>query len=234
MTVAEPVIGAIHFHQTDAPPTLSAWFGSPGSLVAPRFVPVTVVQLPLIVVACRDRRARVLQPAERDVALLHRAGVVTVDRDLVDRRVHGVEGDARPAGAAPRCVVVRCDRRQRADARARVDAEQRVEARAKRRDRDRPGLRSRPRVPDRRAALVAGVVRLTGLLVRADVRAGRGARGAADRLRGGEVVVRRPCRQRSRREQAGPDRRQSEQVQQFLAMWSHALYHPCFEGTPSH
>ena len=35
-----PVAGAVHRHQTDLPPLLLAWFGSPVSLVAPAFVPL--------------------------------------------------------------------------------------------------------------------------------------------------------------------------------------------------
>src|SRR5215213_3898526 len=39
-TVTVPPAGASHFHQTDFPPALPAWFGSPGSFVAPSFPPV--------------------------------------------------------------------------------------------------------------------------------------------------------------------------------------------------
>ena len=38
--VAVPLAGAVHANQTEAPPALPAWFGSPGSFVAPTFEPV--------------------------------------------------------------------------------------------------------------------------------------------------------------------------------------------------
>jgi hypothetical protein len=49
--VTGPVCGAVHEYQTDAPPLLPAWFGSPGSLFAPTFVPVVEPEAPLIVCA---------------------------------------------------------------------------------------------------------------------------------------------------------------------------------------
>ena len=33
--------GAVHAYQTEWPPALPAWFGSPGSFVAPTFEPLT-------------------------------------------------------------------------------------------------------------------------------------------------------------------------------------------------
>src|SRR5260221_147494 len=50
-TVAGPVIGASHLHQTVAPRGLLEWFGSPDSLVAPTLVPVAVTWAPVIVCA---------------------------------------------------------------------------------------------------------------------------------------------------------------------------------------
>lgn len=43
-----PVEGAVHFHQIELPPALPAWFGSPISLVASRFVPLVLPELPVI------------------------------------------------------------------------------------------------------------------------------------------------------------------------------------------
>src|SRR5204863_236519 len=49
--VAWPLPGAVQDHQTEWPPALPAWLGSPVSLVAPTLVPVCVEVLPLIVMA---------------------------------------------------------------------------------------------------------------------------------------------------------------------------------------
>jgi hypothetical protein len=46
MTV-RPLAGACHLYQTDAPPELPAWLGSPASLFAPTFVPVTPPAMPV-------------------------------------------------------------------------------------------------------------------------------------------------------------------------------------------
>ena len=48
-TVAE--CGAVQEYQTDLPPALPAWLGSPVSFVAPTFLPYTVVEAPVNV--CR-------------------------------------------------------------------------------------------------------------------------------------------------------------------------------------
>jgi hypothetical protein len=37
--VADPVDGAVQLYQTEAPPTLPPWFGSPVSFVAPTLEP---------------------------------------------------------------------------------------------------------------------------------------------------------------------------------------------------
>src|SRR3954471_2329966 len=42
-----PLVGAVQVHQTDFPPALPPWFGSPASLVAPLLLPVTVMPGPL-------------------------------------------------------------------------------------------------------------------------------------------------------------------------------------------
>src|SRR6266404_692437 len=49
--VTLPAAGAVHDHQTDLPPTLPAWFGSPVSLVAPTLEPLSVAEEPLAAVA---------------------------------------------------------------------------------------------------------------------------------------------------------------------------------------
>ena len=47
--VAVPLAGAVQRYQIEAPPALPAWFGSPGSFVAPTFEPVAVPLEPAIV-----------------------------------------------------------------------------------------------------------------------------------------------------------------------------------------
>src|SRR5262245_8972217 len=49
--VVEPMAGAVQTHQTEWPPVLPAWFGSPASLLASILVPVKVAVLPLMYVA---------------------------------------------------------------------------------------------------------------------------------------------------------------------------------------
>ena len=49
--VTVPLVGAVQVHHTLLPPVLPPWFGSPASLVAPTFVPLTVIEGPMIVVA---------------------------------------------------------------------------------------------------------------------------------------------------------------------------------------
>jgi hypothetical protein len=49
--VTDPEDGAVQLYQTDAPPTLPPWFGSPVSLVAPTLEPVVVPLEPAIFVA---------------------------------------------------------------------------------------------------------------------------------------------------------------------------------------
>src|SRR5881628_1928210 len=49
--VVLPEAGAVQDHQTDLPPPLPAWLGSPVSLLAPAFEPVTVIDEPLVTVA---------------------------------------------------------------------------------------------------------------------------------------------------------------------------------------
>src|SRR6185503_6821667 len=57
--------GAVHRHQTDAPPGLKAWNCSPGSLVAPTFDPVAVAMVPLMgVPACRASFAGAAESVE--------------------------------------------------------------------------------------------------------------------------------------------------------------------------
>src|SRR4051812_40428886 len=45
-----PFAGAVHFHQTEAPPASPAWFGSPDSFVAKAVVPVAWAELPFSVI----------------------------------------------------------------------------------------------------------------------------------------------------------------------------------------
>src|SRR3954471_15356493 len=45
--VALPLVGAVHDHQTDAPPSWSLWGGSPGSSVAWLLWPLVLTELPL-------------------------------------------------------------------------------------------------------------------------------------------------------------------------------------------
>src|SRR5437762_11344089 len=49
--VTLPAAGAVQDHQTDLPPALPAWFGSPVSLVAPTLEPLSVAEEPLAAVA---------------------------------------------------------------------------------------------------------------------------------------------------------------------------------------
>src|SRR5207247_211298 len=51
LIVAWPEAGAVQLYQTDLPPALPAWFGSPASLVASTFVPVTLPLVPVIACA---------------------------------------------------------------------------------------------------------------------------------------------------------------------------------------
>jgi hypothetical protein len=44
--VTVPADGAVHVHQTDFPPTLFAWRGSPASFVACALVPVVIAMSP--------------------------------------------------------------------------------------------------------------------------------------------------------------------------------------------
>ena len=50
LIVTLPAEGAVHVHQTDLPPALPAWLGSPVSLVAPTFEPVSVAEDPVMAV----------------------------------------------------------------------------------------------------------------------------------------------------------------------------------------
>jgi hypothetical protein len=50
-TVTSPLKGAVHTHHTEAPPALSPWFGSPGSLLAPALLPDTVPLAPEMLMA---------------------------------------------------------------------------------------------------------------------------------------------------------------------------------------
>src|SRR5438105_3169238 len=50
-TVAVPLAGAVQRYQTEAPPALPAWLGSPDSFAAPAFEPVTVPLAPEIACA---------------------------------------------------------------------------------------------------------------------------------------------------------------------------------------
>ena len=45
--VTLPAAGAVQDHQMDLPPTFPPWLGSPVSLVAPTFEPVSVAEGPL-------------------------------------------------------------------------------------------------------------------------------------------------------------------------------------------
>src|SRR5438034_587431 len=45
--IAWPVAGAVQLYQTECPPALPAWLGSPVSLVAPTLVPVAEGELPV-------------------------------------------------------------------------------------------------------------------------------------------------------------------------------------------
>src|SRR5215831_9755566 len=53
--VTLPDAGAVQDHHTEAPPELLAMGGSPGSLVAPTFEPVTVMLEPVMRVALANR-----------------------------------------------------------------------------------------------------------------------------------------------------------------------------------
>ena len=46
-TRSEPEFGAVKRYQIERPPALPSWLGSPGSLVALRFVPVIAPELPV-------------------------------------------------------------------------------------------------------------------------------------------------------------------------------------------
>jgi hypothetical protein len=59
-TRVEPEAGACQLYQTDLPPTLPAWFGSPGSFVAPTLVPLTIPLLPER--TCAAAKASLLVP----------------------------------------------------------------------------------------------------------------------------------------------------------------------------
>src|SRR5437899_3038165 len=48
--VRSPFVGAVQLHQTEPPPGLPAWSGSPGSLVASSFDPMTVTLVPVRVI----------------------------------------------------------------------------------------------------------------------------------------------------------------------------------------
>src|SRR5438067_1179631 len=50
-TVAWREPGAVHCHQTECPPVLPAWLGSPDSLVAPALLPVALAELPVSLLA---------------------------------------------------------------------------------------------------------------------------------------------------------------------------------------
>ena len=45
-TIAGVPLGAVQTYHTECPPALPAWFGSPASLVAPTFEPLTLAELP--------------------------------------------------------------------------------------------------------------------------------------------------------------------------------------------
>jgi hypothetical protein len=48
--VTLPLDGAVQTHQMDLPPVFPAWLGSPASLVAPTFEPVTEAEEPLVAI----------------------------------------------------------------------------------------------------------------------------------------------------------------------------------------
>jgi len=51
LIVTEPDADGVHCHQTEAPPVLPAWFGSPDSFVAPTLEPVVEPDAPDSVIA---------------------------------------------------------------------------------------------------------------------------------------------------------------------------------------
>ena len=78
VSVAWPETGADQVNQTEAPPVLPAWFGSPVSLVAERFVPV---RLPL----CPE-----IAKAEAKLSLVGAGGGVSVQLRLIEPRAASV------------------------------------------------------------------------------------------------------------------------------------------------
>src|SRR3954468_7786823 len=65
-TVTVPLEGAVQVNQTDAPPALPAWSGSPASLVAPALEPDALPEAPLS--AWPEAKASFAGPAARATA----------------------------------------------------------------------------------------------------------------------------------------------------------------------
>ena len=55
LIVTFPAEGAVQDHQTDLPPLLPAWLGSPASLVAPEFTPASAAEDPPIAFPLEQR-----------------------------------------------------------------------------------------------------------------------------------------------------------------------------------
>jgi len=72
-----PFVGAVHDHQTELPPTLPAWFGSPPSFVAATLDPMTVTFVPVITIRFENRSFAGAAPHAGRAAIAHSAQLIS-------------------------------------------------------------------------------------------------------------------------------------------------------------